>query len=97
MLDYLVEINELLRSSRQDEGVFIQPGGNLNMKSRDQCLSLGLVLIVTYFATSFMVHVTKYILCWNWIGKKKEYKETEIKKKKIKKNIWNDWEFVFLL
>lgn len=72
MLDYLVEINELLRSSRQDEGVFIQPGGNLNMKSRDQCLSLGLVLIVTYFATSFMVHVT-----WSTF-----YVETELEKKK---------------
>lgn len=67
------------------------------MKSRDQCLSLGLVLIVTYFATSFMVHVTwSTFYVETELEKKKEYKETEIKKK-IKKNIWNDWEFVFLL
>lgn len=44
-----------------------------------------------------MVHVTwSTFYVETELEKKKEYKETEIKKK-IKKNIWNDWEFVFLL
>lgn len=83
MLDYLVEIMNCWGVVWQNEGVFIQPGGNLNMKSRDQCLSLGLVLIVTYFATSCMVHVTwSTFYVETELEKKKEYKETEIKKKK---------------
>lgn len=63
----------------QYEGVFIQRGESEHEAKRPVSLSLGLVLIVTYFATSFMVHVT-----WSTF-----YVETELEKKRIKRN-WNE-------
>lgn len=83
MLDYLVEIMNCWGVVWQNEGVFIQPGGKSEYEVKRPVSVTWTGAYCDIFCNKLHGACNlKYILCWNWIGKKKEYKETEIKKKK---------------
>lgn len=95
MLENLVEIMNYWGVVWQDEGVFIQPGGIWTWSQKTSVFVTWTGAYCDIFCNKFHGACNlKYILCWNWIGKKKNKKKPKWKKK-IKKNIWNNWELSF--
>lgn len=78
--------NELLRSSLTRWGGIYSAGGKSEYEVKRPVSVTWTGAYCDIFCNKFHAACNlKYILCWNWIGKKKEYKETEIKKKNKEK------------